>query len=300
MLSVLFSTTSANAQVCDPVLDIACPPDIEVSCGEEDPVFTGVPDVFSDCIDGEIIVSFQDEVILDDNCIKIISRVWTAEGDALVTMCTQLITTIDDTPPTLIMPDNLLYTFEWGAEDVNIIDAYLAGEISGEAIEALAPSYFQVLVDQGFFWPQAFDDCDGEIDAYYEETLIGSAELDCPLVATVYWDFYATDACGNTTGPVQMVCNFYDTTPPTFVNDVEDFTVQCVEDVPPIGEYEAVDSCSPVVEVGSFGLETGNSTDSCVMVTAEGPGPDWAIWLPVLATDGFAPSAYWEFDAGQG
>ena len=94
--------------------------------------------------------------------------------------------------------------------------------------------------------------------------------------------------------------NVTDSTGPVFTNNVEDIVVECLEDVPAQEECTAEDACNAVIELGSMDSETGNATDSCVVQTAIGPGADWSIWLPMLVVDGVAPSAYWNFQGGEG
>lgn len=299
LLSILCASTlslsSAFAQDCDPEVTIECPPDAVTVCGEEDPSFTGLPTVDVECFDDDPEVGYEDVIVADDGCTMTIARTWTATADDAVDMCTQFIDVVDDEAPDLIMPDNLYYELEWSVEGANIIDLYLAGEVTAEAIELLAPLYFQDLVAQGFVWPEAFDNCDGEVEPYYVQTLFGSDDLECPLVAQVIWEFFATDECGNTSEGVAIVCDFFDTTPPVFVDTPEDIEVDCIDEVPPPAECVAIDGCSDVVYTDIFVSETGNETDTCTMTTAFGPGNDWAIWIPQLYADGLADSPNFNF-----
>ncbi|NNE55124.1 MAG: hypothetical protein HKN32_03820, partial [Flavobacteriales bacterium] len=162
---------------------------------------------------------------------------------------------------------------------MNIIDAFLSGEITAEQIEAWAPSYFQILVDQGFFWPTAFDTCDGEVDAPYGQLLFGSDELECPLVARAIWIFTATDGCGNVSAEFEVVCDFFDYTPPVLSNLPDDVSLSCLDPIPDPAEVEIFDSCddAPVLEFseeiipGSCPIElqrTWTGTDACGNATS--------------------------------
>ncbi|MCB0760903.1 MAG: hypothetical protein KDC12_05220, partial [Flavobacteriales bacterium] len=94
-------TSAANAQ-CQPELMLTCPGDVTLECGEENDVFlTGMPEVFSDCVEGEVTVYYTDEVV-EAGCSQTIARTWVAEVDDLVEMCTQFIYTEDTTGPELI------------------------------------------------------------------------------------------------------------------------------------------------------------------------------------------------------
>jgi hypothetical protein len=279
------------AQDCDPQLTIVCPDDTTVECGFFDPEMAGWPTVTTaDCYNGELEISFDDVILSFGSCEATVSRTWTATAEQEVQFCTQIITVLDTEAPTLIMPDNLYYELEWGVFEINVIDAFLAGEISVEEILALTPAYMDALEVQGFFWPLAEDVCDGEVQPFYAQTIYGSDETDCPVVAQAIWEFFATDGCGNTSEGIVIVCDFLDTTPPEFLCEPEPLTVECIEDVPAPMECEAFDTCDDNVLVEIFTSETGNLTDSCVAATAYGPGDDWAIWLPMLEADGVTPT----------
>jgi hypothetical protein len=66
---------------------------------------------------------------------------------------------------------------------------------------------------------------------------------------------------------------------PTSSEDLE-ITIECGEEIPPFAECSGSSPCCGDVSTESFESETGNISESCVLSTAFGPGPDWAFWLP--------------------
>ena len=136
--------------------------------------------------------------------------------------------------------------------------------------------------------------CDGQGEVEYSDEVEGD---DC--FYTIYRTFTYTLVTGEVLSCTQEI-NVADTTGPVFTNSVEDITVDCDENVPAQEACEAEDACNGVAEIGDYSSETGNATDSCVLSTAFGPGPDWAIWLPTLVDDELAPSAYWAFEENEG
>ncbi|MGB0423385.1 MAG: hypothetical protein ACPGED_03655, partial [Flavobacteriales bacterium] len=197
------------------------------------------------------------------------------------------------------MPANLDYTFEWGVADGNLVDQFLAGQIGIDDLEELLPAYAADLNAQGFFFPTASDVCDGSVEPYYIQTVIGSDDLDCPVVARVIWEFFAEDACGNQSSGIEVVCDFLDTTAPEFTNLPDGITVACLEDVPAPIVGEATDSCADVVTVESFDSETGFPVTECTgetAVAAPGGGGSWAVFLPNLEADGLAETVAFDSD----
>ncbi|MFN5296590.1 MAG: hypothetical protein ACK5BL_13735, partial [Flavobacteriales bacterium] len=79
-------------------------------------------------------------------------------------------------------------------------------------------------------------------------------------------------------------------------------TVQCLEDKPGFQEgVYAYDECTGFYgEIETWESETGSPEVICEAVTALGPGVDWSLWLPELAAEGDAASAYFNFDMNGG
>jgi hypothetical protein len=98
----VFQSTGLSAQDCDPLLELVCPEEVTIECGDEGDVFvTGLPEVTIDCVEGEVTLYYTDELV-ESGCEQIIARTWVAEVDDLVQLCTQLIYTEDTTGPALL------------------------------------------------------------------------------------------------------------------------------------------------------------------------------------------------------
>lgn len=79
---------------------------------------------------------------------------------------------------------------------------------------------------------------------------------------------------------------------PVFSSSNDNTTVSCGENVPSFDACSATSECCPgPVTVTTFTSETGAIVHDCIINSAYGPGPDWAIWLPELA----APNVSWNF-----
>ena len=59
-----------------------------------------------------------------------------------------------------------------------------------------------------------------------------------------------------------------------------EITIECGEEIPPFAECSGSSPCCGDVSTESFESESGDVTETCVLSTAFGPGPDWAFWLP--------------------
>jgi hypothetical protein len=100
-------------------------------------------------------------------------------------------------------------------------------------------------------------------------------------------------------GPSEMcsqTITIVDTEGPVFSN-LEDVTVQCLEEGNVFNEATAWDACSGEAAIETFETENGRIVTTCCLTTANGPGPDWALWLPTLSQDASEVStANWIFD----
>jgi hypothetical protein len=221
---------------------ITCPADITVECNTlYDPSVTGSATASDLC--GSTTVTFTDGP-MSGECPTVFTRTWTATDECgNQSSCAQAISIDDTTSPEINGPDTQLYLLEWGLLDFNVIDAFLAGEISGDEIAALAPAYLPLLVEQGFFWPEAVDNCDTDPDLNLVQILIGSEDLECPLVARAIWIYTAVDNCGNQSEPFEIVCDFFDTTPPVLGNLPGDMELDCLDLIPEPANVTVTDSC---------------------------------------------------------
>ncbi len=199
--------------------------------------------------------------------------------------------------PTVDSPDNLYYILEWGIEGENLIDAYLAGEVSDELIALLALEYEDDLTDQGFFQPTVEqDECFPNAEVVFDFEFTGSAQNECPVVANIKFFYTITDGEGTEFETIIIDCDIFDTTPPT-ISGVEDYTVQCLEEVlPPNATIE--DSCDDNPVLIDFISNTGDPIEACELSVAYGPGHDWAFWLPTLEQAG-SDDFIWDENGGK-
>jgi hypothetical protein len=75
--------------------------------------------------------------------------------------------------------------------------------------------------------------------------------------------------------------------------------VQCADDVPGF-QAATAQACAGGEAVSMFASHTGRADKICNVTTAFGPGADWAVWLPDLATGNYDISVAWVFDANGG
>jgi len=190
---------------------IECLDDITVNCSDQtsDPEFTGTPTAEDAC--GEVFLEYIDGPT-DGNCPASFVRTWeAADACGNASYCYQVITLIDETPPTLVCPVEA--TVSCGAS----FEPYNTGYAS------------------------AFDQC-LDVTLTYED---GDLTGDCEKQFTRTW--IATDACGNTTSCEQLI-NVVDQMNP-YISCPPDATVECGGNTDPsvLGTATAVDYCSDVV-----------------------------------------------------
>lgn len=190
---------------------ITCAGDLTVHCSETGlhPDEIGYAEAEDDC--SNVNLTYEDSP-MQGACPQTFVRTWTA-ADACgnSAQCSQTITVIDDTPPTLICPP-----------DVNVSCGYVG-----------APPHITGL-------PEVSNEC-GTVSFTYSD---GPPSGACPEVFERTWT--ATDFCGNTAQCVQTITRF-DLMPPV-VTCPEDAVVQCGEDISPeaLGTAAAVDFCNEV------------------------------------------------------
>jgi hypothetical protein len=191
-----------------PVID--CVDDITINCSEAtiDPEFTGTPTTEDAC--GEAVLTYVDGPF-DGNCPGNFVRTWeAADACGNTSYCYQVITVIDEEPPTLVCPPTA--TLMCGQS----YEPYNAGMAT------------------------ATDQCLDVFLSYEDGEITG----DCEKQFTRTWT--ATDACGNSTSCDQVI-NILDqmnpviTCPPTA-------SIECGGDSDPAvtGVATAVDFCSDV------------------------------------------------------
>ena len=129
--------------------------------------------------------------------------------------------------------------------------------------------------------------CEGETGLSYVDEVSGD---DCEQIITRTWSLFFED---QPIAECVQIITVVDSEGPVFLETPADLTLECIEDVPAPAECIAEDACTSVVDTEIFTSETGSPLDSCALVTAIGPGPDWSIWLPL--GNEVAPSPYWSF-----
>src|SRR5690606_34388099 len=200
----LSPSISAILEVC---VDIECPEDITISCDESiTPANTGEAEITGDP-QGIYGSTFTDEIT--GECPTIITRTWNLVAPAGVPpvdlSCVQIITVVDEDAPSIIADEEI--TVECDAVD--------------------APTF---LVE---------DNCDS---APIVNVTDSTEPGDCSGYYTIFRTITATDNCGNTSELVQVI-NVVDTTAPEFDGDIEDFSVECADDVPEMEDFTATDNC---------------------------------------------------------
>lgn len=102
--NVVFACFEFLCSECTPSLSIACPADAVVECGSENNLeLTGSPELSVEFCNSndEVSVVYSDIEISLNNCTRLITRTWVATFGDLVETCTQTITVIDTTAPTI-------------------------------------------------------------------------------------------------------------------------------------------------------------------------------------------------------
>jgi hypothetical protein len=195
---------------------ISAPPNLVLECPADTRTnSTGVAVAQDGC--GSVTIQYSDAVTNGCGGTKLITRTWTAsDGCGNSASAVQTITVRDTTPPSLVLPHNLVQQCP-GDTRTNITGL-----------------------------PTAIDGC-GSVALSYSDVVSNS----CGLTKTVWRTWTAVDQCGNATNGTQII-SVIDTNGPTIVCPV--VSVQCVTDVPvPYADLAsflaaggtATDSCSP-------------------------------------------------------
>jgi hypothetical protein len=202
-IQVIFVTDTTH-----PIIN--CPIDIEIECdASTDPANTGFATATEDC-DNDVDISYDDELIVVDDCTSQILRTWTATNDCgLTATCVQSITITDTTAPTIECPDDVTVDCD-AANDPN------------------ATGY-----------PITFDNCDQSLDISWEDDFIVIS--DCESFLSRTWT--AVDNCGNEVSCVQKI-TLLDMSDPT-ITCPADVTIECDASSDPsnTGEPTGADNC---------------------------------------------------------
>ena len=190
-----------------------CPADVTVECGDDtSPTATGTPTGITDTCSG-ISVGWSDSSAPGCGLTEVITRTWTATDDCgNVYSCTQTITVVDTTPPTITAPPDT--TVECG----NDTSPAATGTPTGIS-----------------------DTCSGISVGHSDSSVPG-----CGLTEVITRTWTATDECGNSTQVIQII-TVVDTTPPV-VSCPPDVTIECGDDISPTntGTPTASDGCGNV------------------------------------------------------
>jgi hypothetical protein len=213
---------------------ITAPPNLVLECPADTRTnSTGVAVGQDGC--GSVTIQYSDSVVTGCGNTKVITRTWTAsDGCGNSASAVQTITVRDTTPPSLVLPQNLVQQ--------------CPGNTSTNATGV----------------PMAVDGC-GSVTLSYSDVVSNY----CGLTKTVWRTWTAVDQCGNSTNGVQTIA-VIDTTKPTIT--CPNLAVQCAGDVPAayatLAAFQAAggtatDSCSP-------GLAFTLSSDSGVVGSCPG------------------------------
>lgn len=212
--------------------EVEAPEDIEIECDQDtDPEFTGMAIATDNCDDA--VLSYSDEV--EGDCLTIITRTWTVTDPCgHSASAVQTITVVDNTPPELIVPEDI--TLENG-DDVS-------PEITGQATVS--------------------DNCTDEPVVSYEDDFIPG---DCEGSFTIERYWVAADACENVAEASQVIVVIDEVAPALIVP--EDITIECSDDNSPdaTGFATAIDNLDPEVDVTySDDVIMGNCDNNSVIV----------------------------------
>ncbi|MCZ4410371.1 hypothetical protein O3Q51_16260, partial [Cryomorphaceae bacterium 1068] len=269
-----------------------CPPPPNIVCFENPPVITCPSDTTVDCSADtspdflgeatadrpttecplDVAIFFEDDISVN-GCETVITRTWTVldEYDNVVS-CDQLITVVDTTAPTLLMPADL--EGDITCSDISLDDAtgFANNTLTQDERQAFLQSARALFVSNGLVPLGTDDDCSGsdwvEVDI---EVMLSDS---CDALATLICTFVAEDDCGNASEAVATILNITDNTAPAIACPA-DVVVDCGGDTSPTatGTATATDDCGQEVVVSSSDVASGTcpevitrtwtATDAC-------------------------------------
>jgi hypothetical protein len=193
-------------------LEITCPADVTVNCGEDtDPSSTGTATATDNC--GGVILSYED-LVYGNYCEGEIIRTWTATDYCGNTVnCAQTIQIVDNNALEIICP----------------------ADVSVNCGEDTDPSSTGTAT--------ATDNCGGVVLSY--DNLVYGNDCEAEIIRT----WIATDYCENTTECEQII-SVLDDVPPV-IECPADITIDCNQSDDPTvtGTASATDNCSGVLMV---------------------------------------------------
>ncbi len=223
-----------NATMCaqiitvnDQVLPvIACPANVTVSCASQIPAADPVSIIASDNC-GPATVTFVSDVVMGMTCTNRFSIARTYRATDLCgnsSVCTQIITVNDQTPPVFtVLPQDLQVECAEGVNYEVELNAWLAN----------------------FGNAQVSDGCGAA--SLTAVALISEAPLCGDNTPVRTYEFRATDACGNTSS-ARAKFSIVDITPPVIICPPGSVLLTCVHDIPApnLADVVAYDNCGSV------------------------------------------------------
>jgi len=204
--------TECISLFCTPT--ITCPADLTIDCSASTlPANTGTATATSTCIT-QITIDYSDLTIGSPLCGQefVINRTWIATNDCgEADTCVQVITVVDNTPPVVTCPDDIVI----------------------QCTDSTDPSFTGTAV--------AVDACDPAPSVTYIDVTVAGA---CPQEYTIDRIWIAADACGNTNLLCRQRIDIVDDTPPV-ITCPPDLTLECSDPIP-TDTATAVDNCGPV------------------------------------------------------
>ena len=252
--STIASQVIEFIDTADPVIEM--PEDVEVSCPEE---LVFAPVSVTDACSEVVVVESVDTV--DVACgLQLFRHVLAHDACGNMSEATQILTQVDDTPPT--------FTF-----------------VPGDLTLGCSMPIPEVVM------AEATDEC-GSAEVTLLETL---EEGDCPAEYTLVRTFVASDACGNVSEAVQRIA-FEDAVSPTVTLSTaaqgDTLVVDCGQPIPS-AELEVTDDCSSWTTSSTFNAQQGScngeNTQTLTYTVTDACGNATSVSRLVVVTDNEAP-----------
>jgi hypothetical protein len=197
---------------------LTCPPDITIECDQDpdDLTLTG-EGVAVDLCDTNAIAFILITIELPggNSCLRVLERIWAASDQCgnggSTELCTQVITIVDSTPPSITCP----------------------ADATVECTDSTSPDS----LGEAF----ATDNCDPAPIVTYADVVTPGL---CPQEFTIARTWTATDTCGNSSQCVQTIV--VDDSVPPVISCPADLSLECSESTDPAdtGVATATDNCS--------------------------------------------------------
>jgi hypothetical protein len=204
--------TQCISLFCTPT--ITCPADLTIDCSASTlPANTGTATASSTCITA-ITINYSDITTGSQICGQeyTINRTWIATNDCgEADTCLQVITVVDNTPPVVTCPDDIVI----------------------QCTDSTDPSFTGTAV--------ATDACDPAPSVTYIDVTVAGT---CPQEYTIDRIWLAADACGNVNLLCRQRIDIVDNTPPV-ITCPADLTLECSDPIP-TDTATATDNCGPV------------------------------------------------------